>query len=294
MILAQVRANKNIERIKSIMNFAREIWKLTKNFALIARGRQGDLFFVYLRLEFKYLFLVKLLKRPLKSERLLGWTIKFFDYTTFLYMFEEVFIGQEYFFETTEASPLIIDGGSNIGMSIFYFKKLWPNCQIISFEPDRQTFAVLADNVKTNKLTGITLHNLALADKPGSLNFYSDQEQPGSLIASTTPRHPGQNYETVQSATLSEKVTGPVDFLKLDIEGAETEVIGELAQTKKIKLLKNICLEYHHHIKRDEDRLSEILTILEKNGFGYQLSTVAKPPMKKRKFQDILIYAYSK
>ncbi len=55
-----------------------------------------------------------------------------------------------------------------------------------------------------------------------------------------------------------------------------------------------MCIEYHHHINPKNDVLSEMLKILEKEGFGYQISTFLRPPFDKWKFQDILIYVYQK
>ena len=52
----------------------------------------------------------------------------------------------------------------------------------------------------------------------------------------------------VPSRALSSVITREVDLLKMDIEGAETAVILELAASGKLKLIKQIHLEYHHHI----------------------------------------------
>lgn len=291
MILAHIGPGRNALRFLREM---KEIWKILRNLVLIIKNQQQKLFFTYARLELKYLIKTRLLKQKITSEKVFDWQINFFDYQTFLYTFEEIFIGQGYFFETTEKAPLIFDCGSNIGMSILYFKKLWPNCRIISFEPDKKTFSKLRENIEFNKLDQIKLNNVALAQKPGQLNFYCDRENPGSLIASTIERHPGQTYEKVEALTLSEQITEKVDFLKIDIEGAETGVFIDLAESKKLRLIEDICLEYHHHIEKDKDNLSIILRILEENNFGYQISSINQPPLKKRKFQDILIRGYKK
>ena len=55
-----------------------------------------------------------------------------------------------------------------------------------------------------------------------------------------------------------------------------------------------MAIEYHHHMKPEDDNLSKILKILEENGFGYQVNTYLRPPLNKNEFQDILIYAYQK
>ena len=82
--------------------------------------------------------------------------------------------------------------------------------------------------------------------------------------------------------------------MKMDIEGAETLVIEELSKKNKLKLIKQMVIEYHHHIDPKDDKFSKILRILEENDFGYKISSTLKSPLNREKFQDILIYAYKK
>ena len=50
----------------------------------------------------------------------------------------------EYYFHTDKENPVIIDAGANIGDSMIYFKYLYPQATIYSFEPDVATFAYLS------------------------------------------------------------------------------------------------------------------------------------------------------
>jgi hypothetical protein len=99
---------------------------------------------------------------------------------------------------------------------------------------------------------------------------------------------------SVLTDTLSGYMAGKIDFLKMDIEGAEHQVLNEISGKDKLKFIDKCVLEYHHHIDPDEDRLGVILSMFENAGFGYQLSTWTKPPFLEQKFQDINIYFYSK
>jgi hypothetical protein len=49
----------------------------------------------------------------------------------------------------------------------------------------------------------------------------------------------------------------------------------------------------HHHIDPNEDQLATMLSTLEANGFGYQISS-EDAPSAAGKYQDIKIYAYRK
>src|SRR5262245_6977657 len=71
-------------------------------------------------------------------------TVDLIDYTisfcgggaSFVYMFEEIFAKASYSFHSDTDRPLIFDCGSNIGMSVLFFKKLYPTARITAFEPD--------------------------------------------------------------------------------------------------------------------------------------------------------------
>ena len=239
-------------------------------------------------------WLVRLFKLKIRKERIFGLTVHLLNYKTFTSLFRQMFITKEYFFTSETSHPFIIDCGSNIGMSVLFFKQLYPESRILAFEPDSDTFEVLKKNVEDNDLHEIEVFNKAVSDREGSVRFYSNPSSPGSLSMSTyRNRHAGKE-SVVETVELSPYITKQVDFLKMDIEGSEGRVIEELAKQDKLKLIKEMVLEYHHHIEPKDDTLSRILDILENNGFGYQLRSHLNVPFKREEFQDILIYAYQK
>lgn len=100
----------------------------------------------------------------------------------------------------------------------------------------------------------------------------------------------------VPATRLSEHVDERVDFLKLDVEGAEQVVIRELDEAGKLERVRRMAIECHHHLDPDEDALSQILATLERRGFGYQLEARLDraPGARRRQFQNILVHAYRK
>ena len=83
-----------------------------------------------------------------------------------------------------------------------------------------------------------------------------------------------------------------VDFLKLDIEGAELEVLEELAAFGKLNYVRQMVIEFHHHIKCGDDRMSHLLKLLEEHGFGYHVRAPFHRPIHLGSFQDIMVRAY--
>jgi FkbM family methyltransferase len=260
-------------------------------------GRNAT-FYLFLRFIAKLILFPLVPERRISDENILGSTMRVLDYRTFLGLISEIFFHRIYYFASSSASPLILDAGSNIGMSILFFKWLYPKSRVIGFEPDPQTFEVLQFNVRRNRFDNVELHNKALHSTPGEIDFYMDPDRAGSGKMSTVKeRFTGPSARPVRSlkveaVRLSPFIQEEVDLLKMDIEGAEVSVIQELADAGKLRLIKEMFVEYHHHLKSDEDHLSRMLRPLEENGFGYQISAPAAPQWARKSVQPILIYAY--
>jgi len=179
-------------------------------------------------------------------------------------------------------------------MSVLYFKLLYPESCVLAFEPDDDAFSCLEANVRGNGLKSVSINKIALSGSAGKINFYYNKDEPGSRTMSTLrQRMPGE-ARTVEAAPLSSYIDKEVDFLKMDIEGAEQAVLEELRSSGRLCRVKQMAIEYHHHIQAGEDSLSKMLVILEDAGFGYQVTGALARPFQSGKFQDILIYAYRK
>jgi hypothetical protein len=88
---------------------------------------------------------------------LMDYTVSYFRARELRYLFREIFEAGTYLFHTDRPRPLILDCGSNIGVSILVFKKLYPNSRIICFEADPMTFKRLKWNVEQNQLRDVSL-----------------------------------------------------------------------------------------------------------------------------------------
>ncbi len=155
--------------------------------------------------------------------------------------------------------------------------------------------SILKDNIESNGIQNIEMHNKAVADYDGEINFYNIEDNKSSVVMSTV-RERVQNGKknVVEARRLSNYINSTIDFLKMDIEGAELSVLKELIKSDKLRYIKQMVIEYHHHIKEHEDNFSHTLELLEDAGFGYQIEADFLKPRWKVHFQDILIYAYNK
>lgn len=252
----------------------------------------------YLRVTIRH-FVCAVLRLHIHSERILGLNVTFLDHRWFKYLFDEVFISDVYDFHADNHDPFIIDCGSNIGMTVTFFKTLYPRSRIVAFEPDPRTFAMLRTTVERNKMRDVVLVNKAVYDREGRLSFYYDPDHPGypgqSTLRERLPK--AWRSETVECVLLSDYVKGEVDFLKMDVEGAEYVVLRELSQVGRLRKIKEMVIEYHHHITPGDDQLSKFLGLLEENGFGYQIGVPifdSPEAFRRGQNQDIMIHAYRK
>lgn len=230
-----------------------------------------------------------------RTANIVGNQVKFESFARIRNLFVEMFIKQPYYFSAKNLSPTIIDCGSHIGLSVAYFKLLYPQAKIICFEPNKYAYNLLSENIKINNLKDVELHNKALMGYDGETDFFINMTNKRDVATSTIKeRVINGTKSTVEAITLSHFINDTVDYIKIDIEGAELEVLRELQISRKLPLVKQMAIEFHHHITREDDNLSTALKLLEQEGFGYHLEGQFEHPRDPFSFQDIMIFAYNK
>jgi FkbM family methyltransferase len=215
-------------------------------------------------------------------ERCFGYTVRFTDSRDFYIQYKDEFVRRIYNFDSKCSDPLILDGGSNIGMSILAFKRRYPHARIIGFEPDPEIFEILQQNIDKNGLLDVRLINAGLGAQSGTANFKQDHSSGGKVEQNGTPT----GSIVVKMERLSDYLNEPVDFLKLNIEGEELSVLTEAANAGKLRNIRELVLEYHGwpHVKQ---HLGTVLNLLDQQGFRYlvhdfdaETCTATKPPFR--------------
>lgn len=259
----------------------------------LPRRSKVAIFVEYLRLTLKVVF-SRDATRP-GTARVLRYTVRHFGVGSIQFLFREIFVRNEYAFESASDRPVVFDCGANIGMATLFFKWLYPGCQVHAFEPDPQTFAVLEENVTRNQLTDVTLHNVALVAKPGRLELFIPAGPGGSPLMSTLP---GRSVDAtvrrlvVDGKPLSSFVgAGEIDFLKMDVEGVEEPVLRELASTGRLRAIREMAIEYHHNVSDNPGDCGSFLQLLSGHGYQFHLDATWGNPQSLGTFQDILIRA---
>lgn len=238
------------------------------------RIKKSSLLFLYAKLRGK-LFLAKTFGVRFRKESFLNFQASFFDYKDFFALWREIFLWENYYFETANQAPFIIDAGSNIGMSVLFFKFLYPRSRILCFEPDANACALLKKNITDNGLKDVEVHNAALGSAEEKIFLYRsvyDLASPGSTVSEDMYRDDKEEKVEVSCLRLSKFMDNTeIDFLKIDVEGSEYDVFHDI--TEKLNLVKALSIEIHYAYTRKKGGISSILKILEDAGFSYAVTS---------------------
>lgn len=211
-----------------------------------------------------------------ENVRFLDYSFTVPDLQTFLGQFQEIFVGDCYKFVPRNNQPTIIDCGANIGLSCLYYSRSYPKSKVVAFEADPKILPVLKRNLESNGVDNVELVDRAVWINDGEVDFAAEGSDGGSIYGS-------DNVIRVKCVRLRDiLVKYPrVDFLKIDIEGAEYEVVVDCKNS--LDNVDNIFIEFHSWSGRDQ-KLGEILTVLESNRFRYfiEVPTKRKSPMTDR------------
>ena len=196
--------------------------------------------------------------------------LKFIDSCTLIEGSREIFEDEVYRFISTSNNPFIIDCGANIGIASIYFKHLYPNARLLSFEPDPDAFSCLTHNIKSlANDENVTAEQAAVWIHSEGVSF--DVE--GGFSGQISNHGHGSVKETilVPSIRLKDVIisNSVIDLLKIDIEGAELEVIEDIADV--LGHINHIFIEYHSH-EKEPQKLDRILKILSDNSFRYHIT----------------------
>jgi len=205
-----------------------------------------------------------LLYKPRYSNNVINFLGKKFeiaDGSSFYWSHREIFIDEIYKFTTKNNNPVIIDCGSNYGTSILYFKHLYPDSIINGIEADPYIFDILRRNIDSHGYKNITIANKAISNQKGAIRFYSEGADGGRTH---NFRESKDSYE-VETLSLDDLIKGEIDFLKMDIEGSETDV---LCSSQKLDKVHQLFIEYHS-FENEDQKLNDLLSCLSQNGFRY-------------------------
>jgi len=141
-------------------------------------------------------------------------------------------------------APVYMDVGANIGNHLLPVARLAK--KVIAFEPNPLMIRKLEDNLKRNNIENVLLFKFGISNTNEELPFYSNSANPGAGSFVTEDRAlnrpPAANILSVKKGDeIVEKMElTKLDFVKIDVEGYEYEVIAGLRKT--LELFKPIVM----------------------------------------------------
>lgn len=176
-------------------------------------------------------------------------------------------------------SPTILQAGGHYGSETLNFAHCWPYSKIHSFEPNPHSFEILSSN--TANINNIQVYNLALNDYTGIAPFYVCYGSTGKDVAfehASSLLKPSECMEmhyqgpliNVECTSLddwcSQNAIAPIDFICLNLQGSELQVLKNSPKTLKALT----CLSIHTNFfpfRIGTSHYPELKSYLEKSGF---------------------------
>ena len=148
------------------------------------------------------------------------WTFSVGEWSD-LQVAREVFFDGQYDLPANTKARVIVDAGANIGLSVLLFARRFPDATIHAVEPDRISLRKLIRNV--GHLPNVTVHPVAVGATDGWAAF---REASAGWESSLSDEGEGRMVRVRDLARfICEVADGRADILKLDVEGAEWEIL---------------------------------------------------------------------
>ena len=191
--------------------------------------------------------------------KLLDWDLEYVCGSALTSFIDSVIVRRLNDFIPDSDQPLILDCGANIGFTVLNYKRQFPSAKIIAFEPDPQFVPVLRRNLARNSAADVEVVEAAAWVSDGQSQWFCEGIDGSHLVDAQSG-----SGTMVQTVDLACYLLDSVDLLKIDIEGAEYELIVHLAE--RLLNVKNIVIECHF----DQSKivpLGDMLRVLAAAGF---------------------------
>jgi FkbM family methyltransferase len=200
---------------------------------------------------------------PKKLDKL--WEYQFFG-SFFMALHDQYMMGINEKYYKLKKGDVVVDVGAHIGTFTIRASKMVGDAgKVIAIEPEPQNIALLKRNVEANALQNVVIVPEGIWSSKGKQKFYLSPETWGhsylSQIAKST------EYNEIEMDTLdcvlSELNLNKVDFIKMDIEGAEIEALKGMEQT----LTEDVNLTIETHILDGKTTYKTVTQKLVEKGF---------------------------
>lgn len=190
---------------------------------------------------------------------------------TVIFSVREIFDQEVYKMPGCEDSRVIVDLGANVGVFTLYASQKYPQAKIISVEAGSDNADYLARSIVLNSLSDrVSVMHAAVWETDGELTLYrNDVTSRAHSVMWNDEGGAHKDSERVKSLSLKNlfELNGieSCDLLKMDIEGAEYQVLYG-TPPEVLQRVKAIVMEYHHDSRARCD-CDGLRAFFQENGF---------------------------
>jgi FkbM family methyltransferase len=175
---------------------------------------------------------------------------------------------------TPKTGDVVIDVGAAFGLyTILASKKVGITGKVFAIDPQPDTFKMLNKNIKLNKLKNVTSLNCAIHSTETRLKLYSNYSIIGERAGKNNSDFIVVNCNTLDKLVFQSGEIKEVNWIKIDVEGAELEVLKSahniLQNSKDIAILIEI-----HNISNGENHYDQIIELLAKYNFKVEFEKI--------------------
>lgn len=168
----------------------------------------------------------------------------------------------------------VVDVGGNVGAFAIWAGTCASRGRVITLEPVAENFSLLVRNIRLNGLPQVLPVRAAVTSQHGAATVYLSPEGTGSHSLLAEFAGPYRNSQHVEGVTLPDVFErhqlDQCDFLKLDCEGAEYEILYNLP-LECFRRIDKLVLEYHTKAGEPKRRQSDGLIACLQNA-GYRIA----------------------
>ena len=169
---------------------------------------------------------------------------------------------REIILEEVSKGDKVADIGAHIGSTTLIMRKaVGEEGKVLAYEPNPVNFEMLEETVEKNDLDNVELFQYALSDSSGEISLKHNDWNTGASSIRGSERV--SEVFDVEQREASEALGEDVDWMKIDIEGAEYEVIKDLEDS--LESFKGLFLEFHPSRLSDSE-VKELFELLDSRG----------------------------
>lgn len=146
--------------------------------------------------------------------------------TGLIYIFRKFEEQSSFMLDYLKEGMTVLDIGANIGYySLIFSNIVGQNGKVYSFEPTKSTYTKFIKNIELNQCKNIFSYNKALSNVNEKRKLYYADDHGRNAFA---PEGKNTEFEDVECISLDEFINQnnlKVDFIKIDVEGAELLVL---------------------------------------------------------------------